>query len=301
MKSLFGGIAICMLAGLFSAGCSGCRQESKPEELQTYGDDPTGTGGTNGLTPPVFHQWAAELNQLMSSYALTTSQVAEPPVQTIPRTDIKLPYIFQLSRAYATFYQQLIAAGGRKILDYAIGCAFGKDYGVRYPDQQIAMGNGLLSITQSWAVGPLDLTKRNAVFTCLIARMNAAGEEVPIRLVGKYVPNTPLTAAEQYPIEEAVWIAHWELDQKTGLPGLFLDVWPSPTLILAKQFDFNDRIRSRVCDQTQTFCGLTIHSSAGEPGSECEKTSDNWFCKEQAAIETRLGEPGWNVIYVAPP
>jgi len=192
----------------------------------------------------------------------------------------------------------------------AIGCALPR--GVTWDGFQ---GQGIL--TTGWPGAAADaLSRKEAIHTCLIARMNAFGDDVPIFLSGPSVTQRPSLGRDdsaQYPYHEAVWLASIDSPQAK----VQIHVWPFKDTLqvhcvnkcTSPSFDPTP-IARRVCGNVQPdICGLFVHGPPGatDPsGAECRSdatTEGAWKCRINStasfkpAIQTRLGPCGWRVIY----
>ncbi|MFO0757515.1 MAG: hypothetical protein U0359_13545 [Byssovorax sp.] len=160
------------------------------------------------------------------------------------------------------------------------------------------VGQDLMNLGDSWLNGPLAADQMDDVHTCLVARLNKFGVEVPIFLFGPHV--RPVFASyTKYVYAEAVWLA------TTGDPtNVTTDVWPLDDLKVMCGQDVSkiaEAIALRVCGGATAQCGVTVHS---EPMAQrCDASPTGWSCSpsgagpKRPAVATRLGPCAWSKIY----
>jgi hypothetical protein len=267
---------VALVAG-FGFAQMGCVAEQYDDERvnsvsQAVGegdDDPTGTGGTNGLKPEYAMPNMLTLWNAMSLGVNNPNNTA----------------IGQLANTMA----------GDKTLEYAIRAALptgGTTFG---PNQD--WGGGILSTTTGWANTGISTGARLDVMTAMLAHLNPYGVSVPIRLMGQSVNSTlgdEDTGA--YNLSEALWAVTRNRDG-----SLHYHVWPFE-IVLA--FCDNPAIvlSSRTCGKmtengiVNTECTLNVHENVQNDCTQ-NATTKSWTCLGRPAIKTRIRQIDFLLLY----
>lgn len=268
---------IIAFAGLifFATGCAVDSIDADADDAPALSpqDIYTGTSGSNGLPPPYYVPRRYILDGLFQ-LPLSVNGALNPD----PR------------------FGAFIGAPGSEgynVFQHAVGCALPTTSGVaRF------VGEGFMSGTSSWLSGPLNQQQRNDLHTCLFARMNPFGIQVPIWVGG---PDTSQNVGtSNFPYFEALWSVQILIDPATGGQTTKTDIWPGDAILAhtncktpsAISYSFN----SRICNHDPLLCSLNPRTDmatacTGTPGG------GKWLCDGKPALETRVSQSGWNSLH----
>lgn len=203
MKSFTHSIAA--LAGLIclTSGCAGESIEAGADDAPALSplDVITGHSGSNGLPPIYYHPRRYALDSLFQ-LPLTVNGALNPD---------------------SRFTNFIATPEGNMVFAHAVGCALaaGKSAGP-------FVGEGFMDYTGGWLTGPLGLQARSDLHTCLTARLNPFGIEVPIWIGGP--DTTKDTAPTKYPYFEALWSVAVSSGTVGVPPVTVFSIWPSDTI-----------------------------------------------------------------------
>jgi hypothetical protein len=222
-----------------------------------------GSGGTNGLTPAVFHQ-----------YSLAMVAATHDPLGTVVEGKVHLSDNLMGSSLVKD-------PKGRDVFAYALRCALTKGQTVEYTfaDKLYSVvGEGILKETSNWPTAALDENKTNELLQCVLAHVNPKEEHVPIFMSGSAIASQHDKTC--YKVNEAYWSVR--VDPFRG--SLRYDVWPLFTALNCEAKvtpeSIQEALNRRVCGQEPGSCQLVAHENTdctGEPGGpfQCKLPSLN--------------------------
>lgn len=275
--------AVVIGVSALATGCFGGAGDLDAIEAHDY-DDPSlstlgglnGSGGFNNLRPAAFHanKW--------SLYEATKSALA-----TYNADD------GSWSLANNTYTNALLAtADGREVLKYAVRCALSSTVTVKatLPDGTIVAyaGQSILAQAVNWKTAALNHDQADALFTCLVAHMNANGVTVPINLSGSQVTNQAVGYDPAFSWEEALWAVKIIDEGDASDVTFHLYAWPMNNM--AGCAEYVSGLQSRICAKSDDNCGLTVRL---DRDSACEEAGGLWSCDDASghplpAILTKL-------------
>ncbi|WP_152629858.1 hypothetical protein [Haliangium ochraceum] len=162
----------------------------------------------------------------------------------------------------------LATVEGREVLAYVVQCALGEDTSLiaETADGSFVF-HGLLGLEPDWVEEPLDLAGQRSVSACLLARVNAFGESVPLslRLPGRL----PSTAQERasYKVYEGSFFGQ-VFEEDGGEQKFYACQGSIPETSMA-----NSATRPlRVCTDDTSGCEIAV---VGRCRDVCETRSDD--------------------------
>ena len=266
-------IAVLVGLGILSAGCapeSSDEETIAPPTLRPL-DGSTGHGGLNGLLPADYIPRIAAIDTLFQMPLTVNGALNPDPL----------------------FTSFISSTGGAAVFKHAVGCAL--------PVTKSAgafVGEGFMTNTGTWLGSPLALQERSDLHTCLTARLNPYGVQVPIWIGG---PDTGKDASyKDYPYFEALWSVTVPPPGPKGTPAAVFNVWPADTTLTHTHCKTTASITAdydkRICDNNPNFCAIIprldmAKACTGTPGG------GNWLCDGKPAFETRVSLAAWNELH----
>lgn len=218
-----------------------------------------GGSGTNGNYSIEFHDTKGALGDIMSR------PLMKPDTHMITSES---EYILDTEAGIRNFR-------------YAAGCALDfNDFVTGGWPEDTYYGEGFLSTTTGWGSNALDTPQQEDLFTCMIARLNPSGAEVPIWLSGAHVQDDPNDDETPFVWLEALWTT------EIGAAATTFHVWPLGDLLdKCGATNIIEGLNSRVCGTPTGDC-VTVHMNSLQ--TDCTLSGGNYTCLNRPAIQTKL-------------
>jgi hypothetical protein len=164
---------------------------------------------------------------------------------------------------------------------YAAGCALSvTDFVIGGTPWGTYEGQGFMSTTIGWGSNALDTSQQEDLFTCMVARLNPHGAEVPIWLSGANVQDDPNDDETPFVWLEAVWTT------EVSALAINFHVWPLADLVnKCGAGRLIEGLNTRVCGTPTGNC-VTVHVNSLQ--TDCTLTGGNYTCLNRPAIQTKL-------------